>query len=81
MIAKRTIGFLSIIIFGVIGIGFLSFDFISTSAQTSGESNTAASGVVIVYGPDSDAAQQDCINVGGTIHANYDLGQYECILE
>lgn len=81
---KKSIGFLSIIIFGVISIGFLNLGFISTSAQTLGESNqnTIDKDVEIpVYGVDSDATQEDCFKIGGTLHFNYDNIQYECILE
>jgi len=72
---------MSIAILSIAAVGILSFELITTSAQISGESNTPANGVAIVYGPDSDATQQDCINVGGAIHFNYDIEQYECILE
>jgi len=72
---------MSIAILSIAVVGILSFEVITTSAQTSGESNTPANGVAIVYGPDGDATQQDCINVGGTVHFNYDNIQYECILE
>ncbi len=72
---------MSIAILSIAAVGILSFEAISTSAQISDESDTPANGVAIVYGPDSDATQQDCINAGGTINVNYDIGQYECILE
>ena len=78
---KRTIQYISIAILSISAVGILSFEVISTSAQISDESDTPANGVVMVFGPDTDATQQDCINVGGTIHVNYDIGQYECILE
>jgi len=76
MITKRSIGFLAVTILAAIGIGFLSFDFISSSAQTS-ESSSAE--VVFVYGPEIGYTQQDCIDIGGTVTGNYEIGQYECI--
>jgi len=76
MITKRSIGFLAVTILAAIGIGFLSFDFISSSAQTS---EPTSAEVIFVYSLGGDATQQDCIDIGGTVTFNYEIGQYECI--
>ena len=78
MITKKSIGFLVVTILAAVGIGFLSIDFISSSAQTS-ESSSAE--VVFVFGPETGYTQQDCFDIGGTVAVNYEIGQYECILE
>jgi len=75
MITKRSIGFLAVTILAAIGIGFLSFDFISSSAQTS-ESNSE---VLLVFIQEPGYTQQDCIDIGGTVTVNYEIGQYECL--
>ena len=75
MITKRSIGFLAVTILAAIGIGFLSFDFISSSAQTS-ESNSE---VLLVFTQEPGYTQQDCIDIGGTVNGNYETGQYECL--
>jgi hypothetical protein len=66
---------MSIAIFSILSVGILSFQGV-TNAQTSESTPT-----VPVYGPDSDATQQDCTDIGGTIAVNYEAGKYECILE
>ncbi len=76
MIAKRTIGFLAVTVLAAISIGFLSFEFISSSAQTS-ESNSAE--IAYVLGPNG-VTQQSCIDNGGTVTFNYQTSKYECIV-
>ena len=75
MITKRSIGFLAVTILAAIGIGFLSFDFISSSAQTS-ESNSE---VLLVFTQETGYTQQNCIDIGGTVTFNQQTSTYECI--
>lgn len=75
MFTKKSIGFLAVTIMATVGIGFLSFEFISSSAQTA-ESNSE---VILEFDFDNGITQQDCVDIGGTVVPNYEIDTYECI--